>query len=154
MLLSFLKATAKMIAQAAMLDLVKTGMGALGISGFAKGGAFDGGVQAFASGGVVNRPTMFKFASGGSFKNGVMGEAGPEAILPLKRGSDGKLGVTMNGGAGGATVVNITVNTDGNTNKEDTKGGNSAMQEFGKRIKGAVLEVIATEKRPGGLLYA
>lgn len=49
--------------------------------------------------------------------------------------------------------MNITVNTDGN-NKEDAKGGNSAMLEFGKRIKGAVLDVIVSEKRPGGLLYA
>ncbi|CSF06653.1 tail length tape measure protein [Shigella sonnei] len=41
------------------------------------------------SGTVVNRPTFFAFAKGA----GVMGEAGPEAILPLRRGADGKLGV-------------------------------------------------------------
>jgi hypothetical protein len=63
--------------------------------GFAKGGVFAGGSEmtAFARGGVVNRPTVFPFASG----IGLMGEAGPEAIMPLKRGRGGRLGVEMNG---------------------------------------------------------
>jgi phage-related minor tail protein len=61
--------------------------------GSANGNAFMGGqVQAFATGGVVNRTTAFGM-SGGRF--GIMGEAGPEAILPLHRGPDGKLGVRM-----------------------------------------------------------
>ena len=62
--------------------------------GFAKGGAFAGGQEltAFARGGVVNRPTVFPFSRG----IGLMGEAGPEAILPLRRGRDGRLGVEMN----------------------------------------------------------
>ena len=57
--------------------------------------AFAGGAEltAFAQGGVVNRPTVFPFARG----VGLMGEAGPEAILPLKRGRSGRLGVEMNG---------------------------------------------------------
>jgi lambda family phage tail tape measure protein len=61
--------------------------------GSANGNAFMGGqVQAFATGGVVDRTTAFGMA-GGRF--GIMGEAGPEAILPLHRGPDGKLGVRM-----------------------------------------------------------
>ncbi|MDX1820068.1 MAG: tape measure protein [Paracoccaceae bacterium] len=62
--------------------------------GFARGGAFAGGheLTAFARGGVVNRPTVFPFSRG----IGLMGEAGPEAILPLRRGRDGRLGVEMN----------------------------------------------------------
>jgi tape measure domain-containing protein len=51
------------------------------------------GIQPFAMGGIVTKPTFFKYADGGTFNNGVMGEAGPEAIMPLKRGADGKLGV-------------------------------------------------------------
>lgn len=74
-----------------------------GLTGFAaKGAWFDGSVAAFANGGIVNSPTLFKFASGGSFKTGLMGEAGPEAIMPLKRDSQGRLGVS--GGGGGLTI--------------------------------------------------
>jgi hypothetical protein len=67
----------------------------------ANGGAWSNGVQFFANGGVVNSPTMFGHSSG----LGVMGEAGPEAIMPLKRGSDGKLGVAANGGSLTVNVV-------------------------------------------------
>ncbi|HHR3671895.1 TPA: phage tail tape measure protein, partial [Salmonella enterica] len=61
----------------------------------------DGGVYRSAglsqySGSIVNRPTFFAFAKGA----GVMGEAGPEAILPLRRGADGKLGVVAAGSGG------------------------------------------------------
>ena len=60
----------------------------------AKGGAWDYGVQKFAMGGtftnqIVDSPTLFKFAQG----TGMMGEAGPEAIMPLKRDANGNLGV-------------------------------------------------------------
>lgn len=66
---------------------------------FAKGGVFDDGGQVtrFAKGGVVSGSTMFKYAGG---KTGEMGEAGPEAVLPLKRGADGSLGVQVTGGRG------------------------------------------------------
>lgn len=65
--------------------------GLLGVQ-FAKGGVFGPhGVTAFAKGGVVNKPTVFPFAKGA----GLMGEAGPEAIMPLKRGPNGALGVQM-----------------------------------------------------------
>lgn len=61
--------------------------------GFAKGGVFSGGgVIPFANGGVVTRPTLFPMAGG---RTGLMGEAGEEAIIPLRRGRDGRLGVTM-----------------------------------------------------------
>lgn len=62
-----------------------------GLLGFANGGVFNAGhqVQAFAQGGIVSKPTLFPMANGA----GLMGEAGPEAIMPLRRGSDGKLGV-------------------------------------------------------------
>lgn len=69
----------------------------------AKGNVFDNGkVQAFASGGVVQGASIFPMAGG---KTGLMGEAGPEAILPLQRGSDGNLGVSAGGAGGGQTVI-------------------------------------------------
>ena len=63
------------------------------------------GIVPYRKGGVVNRATMFRY--GGS-RLGIMGEAGPEAILPLQRGRGGRLGVAMQGGGGGATTVNYT----------------------------------------------
>ena len=75
-------------------------------SAWAKGGAFqNGSVVPFASGGVVNSPTNFGMSGG---RTGLMGEAGPEAIMPLTRMSGGKLGVKAEGGGG-----NITINLNG-----------------------------------------
>ena len=59
-------------------------------------------ITPFASGGIVNSPTLFPLRGGA----GLMGEAGAEAIMPLARGQDGKLGVR----AGGGSAVNVTVN--------------------------------------------
>ena len=74
-----------------------------GITPFADGGV-PGRVLPFANGGVVASPTFFPMGS----NLGLMGEAGAEAILPLKRGADGSLGVAAPGGGGGA--VNVTFN--------------------------------------------
>ena len=66
-----------------------------GILPFADGAAFSQGrVMPFARGGVVTAPTQFPMRGG----TGLMGEAGPEAILPLSRGADGSLGVRSQGG--------------------------------------------------------
>lgn len=84
------------------------GLGSTLSSGFAfaDGAAFSSGrVRAFANGGVVTGPTHFPMRGG----TGLMGEAGPEAIMPLTRGSDGKLGVAARGGQGGPQItVNIS----------------------------------------------
>ena len=77
-----------------------------GLFKFADGGSFtQGRVMPFANGGVVNGPVTFPMRRG----VGLMGEAGPEAIMPLARGADGKLGVRSAGGGGPDNVVmNIT----------------------------------------------
>jgi phage-related minor tail protein len=79
-----------------------------GILPFAKGAAFGAGrVAAFARGGVVDGPTHFPMRGG----LGLMGEAGPEAILPLARGSDGRLGIRSGGGGGGGVHVTMNIST-------------------------------------------
>lgn len=78
-----------------------------GAFGFANGGVFDGGVPVpFASGGVIQSPIAFPLGGG---RTGIAGERGAEAIMPLARGADGRLGVVANGSGGGMTV-NVTVN--------------------------------------------
>lgn len=77
-----------------------------GILPFENGAAFSGGrVTAFANGGIVSKATSFPMRGG----TGLMGEAGPEAIMPLARGADGKLGVR--GGAGQSVTVNMNIST-------------------------------------------
>lgn len=69
---------------------------------FQNGGAFaQGRVMPFAKGGIVASPTRFPMRGG----HGLMGEAGPEAIMPLARGADGRLGVQAAGGGRPVTVV-------------------------------------------------
>lgn len=62
-----------------------------------------GAIKPFAAGGVIGTPTYFPLSSGGL---GLAGEAGPEAIVPLTRGPDGRLGVAM---AGAGAPANVTV---------------------------------------------
>lgn len=68
---------------------------------FAKGGAF--------TNKIVKSPTYFRFARGSGFGTGLMGEAGPEAIMPLRRGADGSLGVSMYGNSGGGANAECTL---------------------------------------------
>ncbi|HCL3204946.1 TPA: phage tail tape measure protein [Pseudomonas aeruginosa] len=100
---------------------------------FANGGAFAGGVQMFATGGaftnsVVSTPTAFGMSGG---RLGVMGEAGPEAVMPLTRTSSGALGVRAMGG--GSLQINVEVNiaSDGSANVSSSQPG---LDQFGRDI--------------------
>ena len=118
MVRNFLAGIAKMLAQEAAMAAVRAALrawgggsangnvfGSSGMQKFAKGAAFAlPGIAAFAGGGaftnsIVSSPTLFTFAGGGQF--GVMGEAGPEAVMPLTRGPGGRLGVDAHGAGGG-----------------------------------------------------
>jgi len=111
--------------------------------GSANGNAFaKNGIIPYRNGGVVGSPTMFKY--GGS-NLGIMGEAGPEAILPLQRGKGGKLGVQSSGGVG-----NIVVNVD--ASGSSVEGDSARSQEFGRALAAAIQSEMLKQKRPGGLL--
>ena len=114
-----------------------------GLFGNANGNAFvDGQVQKYAYGGIVNKPTLFPMANG----IGLMGEAGAEAILPLRRGSNGKLGVESSGG--GSTIINVSVDASGST----VEGNTGQANEFGNVLAAAIQAELINQKRAGGLL--
>ena len=128
---SILIGLAKMEMQMAMSSAFKSMGGLSGIASLftgtpvasAKGNMFDSsGIQAFANGGtftnsIVSEPTLFKFAKG----TGLMGEAGPEAIMPLRRGSDGSLGVVASGGSSSGSVsVQVINNTSSQATTNET----------------------------------
>ena len=111
--------------------------------GNANGNAFvDGQVQKYAYGGIVNKPTLFPMANG----MGLMGEAGAEAILPLRRGSNGKLGVESSGG--GSTIINVSVDASGST----VEGNTGQANQFGNVLAAAIQAELVNQKRAGGLL--
>ena len=130
----------------------------------ANGNAFgNSGVQAFANGGaftnnIVSSATPFKFANGGGFGLGVMGEAGPEAVMPLTRTAGGQLGVRMagtQGSAQGNITVNVMVNTQSGTVDSKAQGGNAnngGLQQLGSQLGNMVRDILVQEKRPGGVL--
>jgi phage-related minor tail protein len=104
----------------------------------ANGNVFSGGepVQAFANGGVVSGPTLFPMRGS---RIGLMGEAGPEAIMPLERGSDGRLGVRAQGSAANVQTNNLSQNVfvqgklDASTlGQMARKSGREAAREIGR----------------------
>lgn len=123
-----------------------TGGGLLGglFKKSANGNAFGAnGIIPFAKGGIVNSPTLFPFAKG----TGLMGEAGPEAIMPLQRGANGKLGVLATGGGGD---VNVVVNVDASGSR--VEGDEQEGKQLGRVIAAAIQQELVKQKRPGGLL--
>ena len=96
----------------------------------------------YARGGVVNRPTLFPMANG----MGLMGEAGPEAIMPLRRGPSGKLGVEASGNGMGSVVVNV------DASGSSVQGDSNQAKQLGNSIAAAIQAELIKQRRPGGLL--
>lgn len=164
-----LENTARMIIQQLILRTVMQAIGAIGGGGgsalaktfempgagfptsgfkFANGGAFaSNGIVPFAMGGVVNRPTMFAFANGGVGRLGLMGEAGPEAIMPLRRLPSGRLGIESTGG-GAPVTVNVSVDATGS----QVQGDAGQASQLARVVAGAVQAELIKQKRPGGIL--
>ena len=160
---TILAATARMIIQQTILATIMKAIGAIGGGGSPFQAGTTGldtnytpgpapsyftnpsfGVAPFAKGGIVKRPTMFAFANGGYGNLGLMGEAGAEAILPLKRGRGGRLGVE--GGGGTSVVVNV------DASGSQVQGNQPDAAQLGRAIGAAVQSELIKQKRPGGLL--
>jgi lambda family phage tail tape measure protein len=105
--------------------------------GFAKGGAFgpQGQIQAFANGGIVDSPSFFGFGNGSL---GVVGEAGEEGILPLRRGPNGKLGVESHGGQSGGGKSISLAQTFVVAGAPDKKTRTQLANENGRAISTAI----------------
>jgi hypothetical protein len=166
---SILKDTARMIIQQLILRNVMQIIGAIGggggsaispLSNFnagvaqyaplanALGNAYAAnGIVPFAMGGIVDKPTLFPFANGGAGRLGLMGEAGPEAIMPLRRLPSGRLGVEQ---AGGGSPVSVTVNVD--ASGSSVQGNAGQGEQLGRVISQAVQAELVRQQRPGGLL--
>jgi tape measure domain-containing protein len=116
----------------------------------AKGGVYDEygrAAREYAQGGaftnrIVSRPTYFRYGDGFSLGLGLMGEAGPEAIMPLTRGSDGRLGVSATGQDGG-TAVYVIIQNYTNEPVQTEESSDSAGNQIRKIIIGAVKQSIA-----------
>lgn len=127
---SLLEQVQQLIVKLLVMQSIKIAMSGFtgGASMFmANGGAFSGGsVQAFATGTVIDTPTYFPLANS---KTGLMGEAGPEAIMPLKRDSKGSLGVKVNGDLGQSkgNTVNVHVNNYTNSRIETTTNSDGSI---------------------------
>ena len=129
--------------------VVKKAVAAIsGALGFADGGVISSGsqVQAYADGGVVGSPTTFAMSGG---KTGLMGEAGPEAIMPLKRGANGKLGVQMEGGGATTVVQNFNFSANG-----DDSVKRIIAQAAPKIAQMTKSEIINDRKRGGSMKAA
>ena len=146
----------RMIVKQMVFNAISAGMGYFNFGSAAStgGGSFNIGRQGeFAQGGVFGSRQQFAFAQGGAMRRGIMGENGPEAIMPLTRTASGALGVRAESGGGGAGNVNITVNVDAGGGSEASGTGDVAMmQRLGGAIAQAVKQQINQEKRPGGAL--
>lgn len=186
--LSFLNNVAKMATSAASAKLMETLLGGdfmsgknggglggwIGAAGSWISGLFGGGASAGAASGVAQAFPIVMSAKGNAFTNGmvssavafpmgVMGEAGPEAIMPLHRGADGSLGIRAafpnvggdTGQIGGGVSVNVYVQ-DGNVSSE-SESGEGGWKQFGQQIGEYVNQLVdrrmTQSYRQGGLAW-
>lgn len=159
-----LKSIQKILVNAAIVNSLKSmsdaggWIGAVGnflggAAANAKGGVYDSpGLSAYSNQ-IVSTPTYFAFAKGA----GLMGEAGPEAIMPLTRAADGSLGVRALGGnqnsGSAAPQVFITINSNGSSQTQSSAG----YEQFGNEIAAFVDQrfrvLMDKDTRPGGAVW-
>ena len=162
---SVLQEISKVLMNAAIVNGIKTAANSMsGAGGFigsigdwlggavanAKGGVYTSANLSAYSNSIVDTPTYFAFAKGA----GLMGEAGPEAIMPLTRAADGSLGVravgSMNGSAGlvYSPVYHIAIQNDGANGQIGPEAAGSLVQLIDQRVQAVMLSM----RRDGGML--
>ncbi|HBA6806890.1 TPA: phage tail tape measure protein [Escherichia coli] len=162
---SILQEISKVLMNAAIVNGIKMAANSLsGAGGFfgsigdwlggavanAKGGVYTSANLSAYSNSIVDTPTYFAFAKGA----GLMGEAGPEAIMPLTRAADGSLGVravgSMNGSAGlvYSPVYHIAIQNDGSNGQIGPEAAGSLVQLIDQRVQAVMLSM----RRDGGML--
>ncbi|EHU60618.1 phage tail tape measure protein, lambda family [Escherichia coli DEC3B] len=162
---SVLQEISKVLMNAAIVNGIKTAAnGMSGAGGFlgsigdwlggavanAKGGVYTSANLSAYSNSIVDTPTYFAFAKGA----GLMGEAGPEAIMPLTRAADGSLGVravgSMNGSAGlvYSPVYHIAIQNDGTNGQIGPEAAGSLVRLIDQRVQAVMLSM----RRDGGML--
>ncbi|EFB6295893.1 phage tail tape measure protein [Escherichia coli] len=118
----------------------------------AKGGVYTSANLSAYSNTIVDTPTYFAFAKGA----GLMGEAGPEAIMPLTRAADGSLGVraigNVNGGGGFvySPVYHISIQNKGSNGEIDTQSARGLVELIDSRV----VSIMQSSRRDGGLCSA
>ncbi len=160
---SILQEVSKILMNAAIVNGLKSLSGAGGwpgtvggwISGAvanAKGGVYTSANLSAYSNTIVDTPTYFAFAKGA----GLMGEAGPEAIMPLTRAADGSLGVraigNVNGGGGFvySPVYHISIQNQGSNGEIDTRSARGLVDLIDSRV----VSIMQSSRRDGGLCSA
>ncbi|EIL3223992.1 phage tail tape measure protein, partial [Escherichia coli] len=160
---SVLREVSKILMNAAIVNGLKSLSGAGGwlgtvggwISGAvanAKGGVYTSANLSAYSNTIVDTPTYFAFAKGA----GLMGEAGPEAIMPLTRAADGSLGVraigNVNGGGGFvySPVYHISIQNKGSNGEIDTQSARGLVDLIDSRV----VSIMQSSRRDGGLCSA
>lgn len=146
----FTKSILGMLTQILIKQSLVSGVNSLfGLEANANGGVYSSTSLSAYSGQVVSRPTLFAFAKGA----GVMGEAGPEAILPLRRGANGKLGVVA-GSAGGSINIQSNVYVQGDKTTSQTTGSDDAVgRAYQQAIDSSIQDGIRKALRPGGIIW-
>jgi len=111
---------------------------------YAKGGVLaNNKIVPYAKGGLIERPTIFPLAAGAA----LAGEAGVEAIMPLRRGRGGRLGVEASGG----NIGNIVVNVDASGTA--VQGNSEDSEMLGTMLGAAIEQELIKQQRPGGILF-
>ncbi|EMM6943265.1 phage tail tape measure protein [Morganella morganii] len=161
---SILTDITKMIVQMTIFNGLKNGLSGTWFGDFmgmgavanATGGVYHSSGLSAYSNSIVSSPTVFPFAKGGAPNIGLMGEAGSEAIMPLRRGPDGNLGVRAYGGssAGGtAPVVNIQIDSDGNQQVQASGGLERFGRDIGQYVDQRYRALMDRDTRPGGAVW-